>query len=193
MPNDGDAAGATYEFRVWGKRKRVRRQLADLADDISTTTVSDCYFLSDDTSLNAKVRSDSLKIKELIGRERGFQKWVTTHHRTAETAPEPFDELADDLSIRKARKPSWDLAARVDRLDPSHPTRPVFVTKERTLFRLGDLQAEATAITIDETGEVLHTIAIEGDDLDALVALRKTLGLKGTTNVAVHTAIEEAI
>ena len=41
-----------------------------------------------------------------------------------------------------------------------------------------------------ESGDVLHTLAIEGNDLDDLVALRKRLGLRGEPNVAVHEVIE---
>ena len=42
-----------------------------------------------------------------------------------------------------------------------------------------------------ETGEVMRTLSIEGDDLRALVRLRKQLGLKGETNTPVHQAIDE--
>jgi hypothetical protein len=71
--------------------------------------------------------------------------------------------------------------------------RPVFVTKQRRRFRIGNLRAESTDIRIHETGEVLHTLSIEGDDLEDLAALRKRLGLRGQDNVAVHSALDSEI
>ena len=63
------------------------------------------------------------------------------------------------------------------------------VTKHRTRYRIGELRAEVTDISVERTGEVLRTLAIEGHDLDELEALRRRLGLEGTANVAVHLAL----
>ena len=68
--------------------------------------------------------------------------------------------------------------------------RAVPVTKRRTRYRIGSIRAEVTEVTIERTGEVLRTLAIEGDDLDELVALRDRLGLGESANVAVHLAID---
>lgn len=188
----GDTS-ARYEYRVWGRRKRVRKQLAKLADATTVETFADCYFLSDTDDVNVKVRTDALKVKERVGRKRGFDRWTRVEHRSSDDAPRPYDDLIDDLRLHKAHKRSWDLAERVERIDDDLDLRPVFVTKTRRRHTIGTLRAEVTDIAIDETGEVLHTIAIEGDDLDALVKLRKRLGLKGEDNVAVHQAIDDAL
>ena len=45
---------------------------------------------------------------------------------------------------------------------------------------------ESTKIKVHGTGEVLRTLVIEGNDLDALKALRRELGIRGVDNVAVH-------
>jgi hypothetical protein len=66
----------------------------------------------------------------------------------------------------------------------------VFVTKQRRRYRVWDLRAESTNIRIHESGDVLQTLSIEGDDLDQLRALRKRLGLRGEDNRAVHSALD---
>jgi len=40
---------------------------------------------------------------------------------------------------------------------------------------------------------VLHTLSIEGDDLEQLADLRTRLGLRGEDNIAVHSALDSEI
>ena len=188
---DGESNDARYEYRVWGKHRKARKILSSLANEEITEQISDCYFLVDDPGWNAKVRDSTLKVKKLVAEERGFERWTSNWHRAAETAPAPFDELFEDLRLdRPGRGKSFDLPKAVGRLDPDTAATAVFVTKQRTRYRVGSMRAEATDVTIADTGEVLHTLAIEGDDLDDLVGLRKKLGLKGSANVAMHVAID---
>ena len=84
---------------------------------------------------------------------------------------------------------AFDLAVVASAADLDCGVRLVIVNKQRRRFRVGDLRAESTDITITETGAVLHTLSIEGDDLDQLRALRRRLGLHGHENVAVHNAL----
>lgn len=181
-----------YEYRVWGNHKKARRILADLADRVSEEEYEDCYFLVDEPSINAKVRDRTLKVKELVGSERGFERWRSRRYRTRSAAPAPFDELFGDIRRhQKRRGDDFDIEKAVAGLDDDD-ARPVVVTKRRRRYELGAIRAEVTDLTVAETGEQLRTLAIEGEDLDALVALRKRLGLKGVDNVAVHVAIDDA-
>ena len=183
--------GAHYEYRVWGRHSKARKLLAELAESTSSETIEDCYFLGDDPDWNAKVRDSTLKVKHLVGEERGFELWASEKHRDVDAVPEPFDQLFDDLHLdRVSRGKSFSIEKAVDGLDDDQPARPVFVTKERRRFEFGGVKAEVTDITITETGEELQTLAIQGADLDELVKLRKRLGLKGEDNVAVHVAID---
>lgn len=180
-----------YEFRVWGAHKRARKKLAKLADDHYVEEVDDCYLLTDDAEWNAKVREDTLKIKQLVAEDGGFEKWSSNRHRSASATPSPFDTVFEQMRLdRPQRGKSFDLAEAVERLDPSLDIRAVFVTKRRHRYRIGDVRAEATDITILDTDEVLHTLSIEGDDIEDLKVLRKQLGLKGEPNLAVHQAID---
>ena len=180
-PTADDVAGAHYEYRVWGRHKKARKLLAEMAEPTVEREIEDCYFLGDDPDWNAKVRGSTLKVKRLVGEERGFELWTSEKHLVVDAIPEPFDQLFDDLHLdRVARGKSFSIAK----------ARPVFVTKRRQRFALGSVKAEITEITVHETGEELQTLAIQGDDLDELVKLRDALGLKSEDNVAMHLAID---
>lgn len=186
-----EPTGARYEHRVWGKHHSARKLLAKLANEQTTEQVNDCYLLVDDPSWNAKIRDNTLKIKQLVAERKGFEQWTRDRHRTAASTPSPFDTIFEQLGLdRPQRGEPYDLFEEIAALDAEVGVRAVFVTKERRRYRIGDLRAEATDITIRDTGEVLHTLSIEGDDLDRLSALRKRLGLRNEDNIAVHNALD---
>lgn len=188
------ATRAKYEYRVWGKQKKARKLLDTLGYDKTVETIEDCYFLGDDPDWNAKVRDSTLKLKRLVAEEKGFEQWASQWHHKAKSTPAPFDDLFDDLHLdRLSRGKKFSIKKAVKGLEDGHDARPVFVTKHRIRYRVGSVRAEITEITIRDTGDELQTIAIVGDQLDELVVLRKTLGLKGSDNVAVHVAIDAAV
>jgi len=195
MPNSpplhGDARRSRYEFRVWGEFRKSAKLLARLADEEFHEVVEDCYLLTDDLRWNAKVRDNTLKVKQLVEQDKGFERWSSERLRSSKAAPSPFDQLFEDLKLdRPQRGKSYDIEEAVRKLDPKDGVRAVFVTKNRHRFRLGDVRAEVTEITIEETNEVYQTLSFQGDDLSQLVELRKRLGVKGEPNVAVHQHIE---
>jgi len=185
-----DAPKVRYEYRVWGKHRKARKLLEKLASDVTEERVKDCYLLVDDATWNAKVRNNTLKIKQLISEDKGFERWSADRPDSADNAPSPFDGLYEQLRLdRPQRGKKYDIHDAVERLDPDDDTQIVFVVKNRRRYTIGKLRAEVTDIEIIETKEVLRTLQIEGEDLDDLVALRKKLGLRDQPNVAVHEAI----
>lgn len=189
-----EPTGARYEYRVWGKHRQARKLLAKFATEHTTERVGDCYLLVDDPSWNAKIRDNTLKIKQLVAERRGFEQWTSDRHRTADSTPMPFDAIFEQLRLHRPQQgKEYDLRKEIAALDPDAGVRAVFVTKERRRYRISDLRAEATDIRIHESGEVLHTLSIEGDDLEQLADLRKRLGLRGEDNIAVHSALDSEI
>ncbi len=186
-----DAMGnPRFEYRVWGRHAKAQRRLAKLADHETQERINDCYLLTDDSTWNAKVRDNRLKLKRLVAERKGFERWVSGNYYASDEAPAPFDELCDELDLERVRsKGSYNLTAAIDGLDPELGIRAVFVTKRRRRYRIGPLRAEVTDIVIKETQESLTTLAIEGENLGELIALRKELGLKSEPNVPVHQAI----
>ncbi len=188
-----DESAGRYEYRVWGEHQKARKLIAKLASDKSTEEIRDCYLFTDDDSFHAKVRDNTLKLKELVAEDKGFERWASGRYRTADSTPSPFDTLFDELNLdRPQQGKKYDLTRAIAQLDPKLGVRAVFVTKKRQRYRIGDMRAEVTDIDIDDTDDVLRTLAIEGDDLDDLVALRKQLGLRGEENIAMHQVIEDA-
>jgi hypothetical protein len=186
-----DSGQPRYEYRVWGEHRSARKKLARLSTATSKERVNDCYLLVEDGSWNAKVRDNTLKIKQLVENDDGFQRWTSGRHRDVESTPTPFDEIFEQLNLdRPQRGKSYDLRRAVKNLDAMTGVRAVFVAKKRQRYSIGDLRAEATDIKLRDSGEVLHTLSIEGNDLDELVDFRKRLGLHEEPNIAVHEAIE---
>ncbi len=179
-----------YEYRVWGKHPKARQLLEKLSSDVTEERVKDCYLLVEDSTWNAKVRNNTLKVKQLISENKGFERWSADRPESADAAPSPFDELYERLNLDRPQSgKSYDLYDAVARLDADPDTQIVFVVKHRRRYTIGKLRAEVTDIEVIETSEVLHTLQIEGENLDDLVALRKKLGLRDQPNVAVHEAI----
>ncbi len=182
-----------YEYRVWGEHRKARKLMAKLGSVEMRESLRDCYLFTDDSSFNAKVRDNTLKIKELVAEDKGFERWSSGRYHTADSAPTPFDTLFDELNLdRPQRGKKYDLVRAINELDPALGVRAVFVTKERRRYRIGSLKAEVTDIEIDDVEEPMRTLAIEGENLDELIKLRKRLGLIDEDNVAVHQVIEEA-
>lgn len=183
-----------YEFRVWGEHRKARKKLAKLASEKVVEDYDDCYLLVDDPSWNAKVRDNTLKIKQLIAEDKGFERWSSDKHRTAASTPSPFDDLFEELRLDKPQRgKKYSLEKAVAKLDPDLDVRVVFVSKHRERYLIDDIRAEVTDIEIRETGEVLRTLSFQGDDLPALIALRKQLGVRNEPNVAMHQVIEAEV
>lgn len=187
-----DDRSTRYEYRVWGEHRKARKMIAKLASDASTEKIRDCYLITDDASFNAKVRDNTLKVKELVAEDKGFERWASGRYRSADSTPSPFDVLFEELHLdRPQRGKKYDLVGAIENLDADLGVRAVFVTKKRQRYRIGTLRAEVTDIDVDDSDEVVRTLAIEGDDLSELVSLRKKLGLRDEENVAMHQFIDD--
>lgn len=185
-----DSFDTHYEYRVWGEYPKARKMLAKMASNVTREQYDDCYLLVDDMAFNAKVRDRSMKVKQLVSEKRGFESWTSDWYKKADGVPAPFDELFAELRLDRGKSKSFDLEKAASKLEDD-VARVVFVTKDRRRYRIGQLRAEVTDVEIDGSDEALRTLAIEGSDLDALVALRKELGLKNVPNMAMHVAISE--
>lgn len=183
---------ARYEYRVWGKYPKARDLIRELADSETREEVDDCYLIVDDLDYNAKIRDNRLKTKQLVSEAKGFEEWTSKTHRTSDSVPAPLESIYEALKLDRLRsKKRFSLEDALKGLDDHDGVRAVQVTKRRRRYVLGDMKAEVTDVEIHTTGEVVRTISIEGGDLRDLVKLRKTLGLKGESNTAVHQYIDD--
>jgi hypothetical protein len=182
------STGAVFEYRVWGRHRRACRLLAEFADERTLERIDDCYLLVDDPSWNAKIRANRLKVKRLIAERKGFEQWTSDRHPGTDTMPSPFGAMFERFDPQR-HDSNPERLAEIGALAAEVGVHPVFVTKLRRRYRVGALRAEASNIRIHRTGQILHTLSIEGDDLVQLCALRRRLGLRGEDNVAVHNVL----
>ncbi|MBT6443557.1 MAG: hypothetical protein HOK58_01050 [Acidimicrobiaceae bacterium] len=185
---------ARFEYRVWGEYRTARKLIRKLADSEIREELEDCYLLVDDETFNAKIRDNTLKVKQLIAEDKGFERWVSDKYRSADSTPSPFDVVYEALDLDRLRKEKrFKLTDALKGLDADSGVRVVFVTKQRRRYFIGDLKAEVTDVKIAETGEIVRTLSIEGDDLQELVKLRKKLGLKGEPNTSMAQFIDPEV
>lgn len=103
-----------------------------------------------------------------------------------------MESIYEALKLDRLRsKKRFSLEDALKGLENHDGVRAVQVTKRRRRYVLGEMKAEVTDVEIHTTGEVVRTISIEGGNLRDLVKLRKTLGLKGESNTAVHQYIDD--
>ncbi|MGI9598512.1 MAG: hypothetical protein ACR2QK_20265 [Acidimicrobiales bacterium] len=181
-----------YEFRVWGAKKRVSKQLSNLASGERKQHLEDWYLLDGDPTCNTKIRDCGLKVKRLEEERLGFQRWSTKWHHVPTEAPKPFDQVLQELNKSQLSSEDYEhvLAEVFDEFDPGRELRAVFVTKRRRRFRFGSIRAEATSIEIEGRPGSLSTVAIEGPDLHDLIHLRSSLGLAHVPNLPLHLAVD---
>lgn len=187
-------APARYEYRVWGKHKGASEKLAGMAQVEIREEIEDCYLFLDNPDWNAKVRNSKLKLKHLVSEKKGFERWTSNWHTDAESTPEPFDDVFNDLALdRPQRGKRYDIARAVADLDEDSDTRVLFVKKQRRRYQIGAITAEVAKLDVEGTSARLHTIAIQGDSLKELRALLSKIGLDGLPNIPMHVVLEETL
>lgn len=186
-------ADEVFEYRVWGDHPAAEQTLIELAEGTpSQESLADCYLLVDDANWNVKVREDQLKLKLRSGATEGFERWSTQWCISDADTPAPFSSVIRQLDLGRAHEgAAFDLTAAVERLDDI--ARPVFVTKQRSSFQIGDVEAEIADLTIDAHESGLHSVSVKGEDLASLTELLQELGLDSYPNVAMHEMIDSVI
>ena len=187
------SARSRYEYRVWGKHRKIRKQIIQMADSEAVhEEIEDCYLISDDEEWNAKVRDDRLKLKQLVKQKRGFERWDSQWPDDVEGTPSPWDDVYNQLRLDKpARGKNFNIDKAVKKLDDDAGVQAVFVTKQRKTYKIGNIRAEIVKIDLRDGSKRLHSIAVQGRDLKELRALVGDLGLDAEPNVPMHIAIEQ--
>lgn len=179
-----------YEYRVWGKHPSAREEIERLAtSDEIREQIDDCYLLVDDSDWNAKVRDSQLKLKHRTPDNRGFDQWDTQWCTASDTTPTPFDTVFEQLRLdRPQRGKTYDLERAVENLDETQAVA-VFVTKKRRTWNIGDMRAEISRVDLRDHDVRLHSVAVQGRDVERLTQLLEQLGLDGLPNVPMHLAV----
>lgn len=175
-----DHSAPRFELRLFAPSLAdPRRRLEALLEPAGESRNADVYLLGlRPETENLKVRADTLQRKRLIHTDGDLEQW------------QPMD--ADGFPLAPAR------AQALFGLDAGHALsagelldavcRPrgagvvVHLRKHRVHYRSGDVLGEFCELTVN--GARLQSVAIESADVQALRALRSTLGWDGAANVS---------
>ena len=177
-----------YEFRIWGDDlSALRRRIAASGTYQRSIESAEIYLLSRATDrCNAKIRDGLLDVKRLLGESCGLQQWMPI---LKASFPLDATALAACLSCLAIGMPapvrSVDTADNFIReaIGASRLLVAASISKRREIFTLDGCIAEFAAVTVAAIPDtVLHTVAIESDDAERLLALAAGLGIGDLPN-----------
>jgi exopolyphosphatase/guanosine-5'-triphosphate,3'-diphosphate pyrophosphatase len=145
------------------------------------------YVLSSAGTDAVKVRDGLMDVKHLVGlQDDGLEQWTPVMKAAF---PLAAAEVANVLLALGVEAPSalsraaYDMQALLDEVvDPSPDLLAVEVHKRRERFTIGGCMAEVTEVRTRHA--TTHTIAIESEDADRVIATVRELGLASRPNVS---------
>jgi hypothetical protein len=174
-----------YEFRRFGTNLTpIRKALEALGEGDAQDPSRETYIVTRlNIESNVKIQSNKLEVKGLKGRLQVLEQWMPVFKSKF---PVDADDIED--SVAPALGIDLDLdgagpfseGALIDLMNEQPAVATVVVDKERTLYDLGDCEAEYTKLQIGD--ELLETVAIEAIDVDAAMALLQKVGLADADN-----------
>jgi hypothetical protein len=147
---------------------------------------SEVYVLSGRSSQsNTKIRDKVMDIKVLVREERGLEQWKpilkADFPLTAETLRE---EVFPAFGVRPQglQRPGYSLELFLAEIVRPHPDLvAAAVFKRRFGFTVGGCIAEIAELLVN--GAAIRTVALESEDLEAVLKAKQTLGLEEYENV----------
>jgi hypothetical protein len=176
---------ARFEFRVFGRDLAAAREALGVLGTGEVQPASrETYIVTRlNVESNVKVREHRLEVKGLRGRLRLLEQWQPIF-KSAFPIPAGDIEnivapaLGVDVELGDAPPLSEPKLLKFVAEQPALAS--VVVDKERTLFDLGDCEAEFTKLAIGD--ERLETVAIEAAEAKAVEAVLKRTGLDAMQN-----------
>ena len=176
---------ARFEFRVFGRELAAARDaLAALGTGEIQAASRETYIVTRlNVESNVKVREDRLEAKGLHGRLRLLEQWQPIFKSTF---PVPAGDIENvvapalGVDVELGNAPPLSEPELLTFVAEQPALASVVVDKERTLFDLGDCEAEFTRLAIGD--DHMETVAIEGAEGKAVEALLKRTGLAAMQN-----------
>jgi hypothetical protein len=179
----GDAT--RYEFREFGRDLTAARDaFAALGSGIEQEPSRETYIVTRlNIEANVKIRKKKLEVKGLTGRLQLLEQWQPILNTKLPISADEFANvvapaLGIDVDIDGSRGLDKDAILAFAEDQPALAT--AVVDKQRTLFDLGECEAEFCELDIE--GEKLHTIACESVDAAAANAFLQRTGLAQDRN-----------
>jgi hypothetical protein len=176
---------ARFEFRIFGSDLAgVRDAFLALGPGIAQPESRETYVVTRlNVESNVKIRADRLEVKGLVGRLRLLEQWRPIFKSE-------FPILAGDIEnvvapalgvdVELGEAPPFSESALVAFAAEQPSLAIAVVDKERTLFDLGDCEAEFTRLVIGD--DRLETVAVEAPEAEAAEAFLGRVGLEAMQN-----------
>jgi exopolyphosphatase/guanosine-5'-triphosphate,3'-diphosphate pyrophosphatase len=177
-----------YEFRIWADDLGAQRRRLDASGVHQRSAEStEIYLLSRTTDCcNAKIRNGLLDVKRLLRELRGLQQWTpllkAPFPLDAATLATCFSCLAGGAPPHLATVATQDAFLR-EVIAPSRLLVAAEIAKRREVFTLDGCIAEFAAVSAAAfPGTVRHSIALESDDPERVLALAAELEIEAYPN-----------
>ena len=169
-----------YEFREFGRDlTAVRDAIAALGPGTEEEPSRETYIVTRlNIEANVKIRRSKLEVKGLRGRLQLLEQWqpmLATVLPVPAGAIEALVAPALGINVDLDGARAFSEAALLAFVEDQPALATVVVEKQRTLFDLGDCEAEFCELEID--GEMLHSVACEAVDAAAANAFLQRTGL----------------
>jgi hypothetical protein len=176
---------ARFEFRIFGSDLTAQRDaLAALGSGVAQALSRETYIVTRlNVEANVKIRAGRLEVKGLRGRLHMLEQWQPV---LSSAFPVPAEEVENvvapalGIDIDLGRAAPLDEAALLALAAAQPALASVVVDKRRTLFDLGDCEAEFSKLEIGE--DLLQTVAVEAIDAGAAREALRHAGLEAARN-----------
>jgi len=174
-----------FEFRTFATNLTpVKRKLEALGTGVEQPPSRETYIVTRlNIESNVKIRGKHLQVKGLKARLQMLEQWEPIFSKKFPVSSEDaensvFPPLGLDVDLDEETKLDEEALLAIVAEQPALAT--IVVDKRRTLYDLGNYEAEFCELEIGE--ERLHTVAIETPEADAARQALRDLGLEAAEN-----------
>ena len=162
----------------------MKRKLEALGTGVEQPPSRETYIVTRlNIESNVKIRGKHLQVKGLKGRLQMLEQWEPIFSKKFPVSSEDvensvFPPLGLDVDLDEEAELDEEALLAIVAEQPALAT--IVVDKRRTLYDLGNYEAEFCELEIGE--ERLHTVAIETPEADAARQALRDLGLEAAEN-----------
>ncbi len=186
-----------YEFRAFAQTfGRVAERIRELSPCENIRESTDIYIISAGTDRqnehNTKIRDNQMDIKDFVKEVKGLEQWTPRVKAEFPIAAADLREYifpAWRVDMPELTRDAYTQAQYLDEIIRPHPALlTARVYKLRFSFTIHKCITEIAHLEIN--GAAIRTVAVESEDIDAVLDAQATLGLDAYDNVNYLVAIK---
>ena len=186
-----------FEFRAFAQNFGiVEEKIRKLAEVERFRESSEVYILSAaNNENNTKIRYNTMDIKVFVKEEKGLEQW---NPRVKAEFPMNVDIIRDEVfpafgvTVPEFSRSEYTLERYLDDIIKPHPELAVArVFKRRFGYTINECITEIAELLIN--GAAIKTVAVESVDIEAVLKVKKILGLQEYKNVNYLLAIKRIL